>query len=227
MSMLKRLIGSAAVLIALTGGLRADVTMSQSNDPAALLGAEVATLLVQERLALGSLSEARFDVLTRTPKRARKARAGSDIDYTRAWVDSRPAATGGDEFQCLARAMYFEARGESVAGQAAVGEVVLNRVDDPRFPDTICGVVHQSNARGCQFSWTCDGRADRVRNTAAYGRVAKVARALLDGAPRALTDGATYFHTPAVRPSWSRRFTRTAKIGQHIFYRNGLVTAMR
>ena len=71
-----------------------------------------------------------------------------------------------------------------------------------------------------------NGRADRIGDRAAWIRAGKIAKAMLDGAPRALTEGATYFHTPAVRPSWSRRFEKTAKIGRHIFYRAPIVTAM-
>lgn len=126
-----------------------------------------------------------------------------------------------DALQCLSEALYFEARGEGAKGQTAVAEVILNRVDSSKFPNTVCGVVKQSNARGCQFSYVCDGKADRVSEPRAFARVQAVARKMLGGAPRQLTEGATYFHTPGVRPSWSHRFVRTARIGQHIFYRTG------
>lgn len=120
------------------------------------------------------------------------------------------------DLQCLTEALYFEARGESTAGQQAVAEVILNRVDHPRFPNSVCGVVNQSG----QFSYK--GRvANRYSERAAFGRVQRVAMAALSGAPRDLTGGATYFHTPAVRPKWSRNFTRTVRIGSHIFYRSG------
>jgi hypothetical protein len=140
-------------------------------------------------------------------------------EYTRAWVDSRPPASGNAEWECLAKAIYFEARGESVRGQFAVAEVILNRVDSPLYPRTVCRVVHQGGSGGCQFSFTCDGRKDRIRDKAAYGVAGKIARVMLDGAPRALTDGATHFHTRNVRPRWSHRMPRTASIGAHLFYR--------
>lgn len=129
----------------------------------------------------------------------------------------RTAVRGIDptDLQCLTEALYFEARGESTAGQQAVAEVILNRVDHPRFPDSVCGVVNQ---RG-QFSYK--GRAGRYHERAAFSRVQRVAQAALSGAPRDLTGGATYFHTGAVRPNWSRKFTRTVRIGSHIFYRSG------
>ncbi|MFM2356359.1 MAG: hypothetical protein RLZZ528_2095 [Pseudomonadota bacterium] len=142
------------------------------------------------------------------------------------WLASQPAATGDAEFECLAKALYFEARGESLRGQAAVAEVILNRRESPDYPRTICGVVEQGGKGGCQFSFTCDGASDRIREPEAWDRAQKVARAMLDGAPRLLTDGATHFHTPAVRPGWARRFEKTAEIGRHIFYRAPIRTAM-
>lgn len=117
------------------------------------------------------------------------------------------------DLECLSEALYFEARGEGAKGQRAVAEVILNRVDHPRFPKTVCGVVNQ---RG-QFTYNKNAR---IREKGTYARVQKVAMAALSGAPRTLTKGATYFHTPAVRPSWSRRFERTVRIGAHIFYRS-------
>ena len=119
------------------------------------------------------------------------------------------------DLQCLAEALYFEARGEGAQGQRAVAEVILNRVDHPRFPKTVCGVVNQ---RG-QFTYNKNAR---IREKGTFARVQKVAIAALSGAPRTLTDGATYFHTRQVKPSWSRRFERTTRIGSHIFYRSGV-----
>lgn len=121
-----------------------------------------------------------------------------------------------NDLNCLAEAIYFEARGESLQGQAAVAEVVLNRVDSRHFPSTVCGVINQP----AQFSYTIGGRK-KISNKAAYLRARDIAQAALSGAPRNLAGGATYFHTRAVRPSWSHRFQRTVQIGAHIFYRNG------
>src|SRR5699024_3882114 len=98
--------------------------------------------------------------------------------YDAAFLTRQPAASGGAEWECLAEAIYFEARGESVRGQFAVGEVILNRVDSTAYPDSICGVVNQ----GCQFTYTCDGRPETVHERAAWRRVGKVARLLIDGA---------------------------------------------
>lgn len=142
-------------------------------------------------------------------------------EYSRAWIADQPVASGGADWQCLAEALYFEARGESVKGQFAVAEVILNRVASRQFPDTVCAVIHQGTGKRyqCQFTYTCDGYPERIREKSAFARVGKVARAVLDGAPRVLTQGATHYHTKAVYPAWARRFTRTAVIGVHRFYR--------
>lgn len=228
MSVLKCWTGGMVMLLGLTGGLHAEMTVSQSNDPAAAIGMNLTALLGQDRAGLGAVEANRLAAIVTPPVAVTKTKrsAGGRISYDEAWLASQPAATGGAEFECLATAIYFEARGEGVAGQAAVAEVILNRVESPIFPRTICGVVNQSNGQGCQFSYTCDGRADRIGDRAAWIRAGKIAKAMIDGAPRVLTEGATYFHTPAVRPSWSRRFEKTAKIGRHIFYRAPIVTAM-
>lgn len=121
-----------------------------------------------------------------------------------------------NDLTCMAEALYHEARGEGAKGQAAVAEVILNRVDSRAFPSTVCGVVNQPS----QFSYTIGGKK-AIRNKAAYLRARAIAETALSGAPRVLTGGATYFHTPAVRPAWAHRFQRTVQIGQHIFYRRG------
>ena len=121
-----------------------------------------------------------------------------------------------DDLGCMAEALYHEARGEGRKGQAAVAEVILNRVDSGRFPRTVCGVVNQRS----QFSYTIGGKK-RIRNGAAYARAVEIAKQALAGAPRTLTGGATYFHTTAVKPRWSHRFERTTRIGNHVFYRTG------
>ncbi|HWL58683.1 MAG TPA: cell wall hydrolase [Paracoccus sp. (in: a-proteobacteria)] len=121
-------------------------------------------------------------------------------------------AISQNDLQCLSEALYYEARGEGAQGQRAVAEVILNRVDHPRFPKTVCGVVNQ---RG-QFTY----KKARIRERGAFVRAQKIAQAALLGAPRNLTKGATYFHTGGVRPSWSRKFERTTRIGSHYFYRS-------
>lgn len=142
--------------------------------------------------------------------------------YSRAALDGLPEGGAGTAWECLAEALYFEARGEPVKGQFAVAEVILNRVDAPQFPGDVCAVVRQGagSGRGCQFSFACDGTPETIGNSEAYALVGKIARLSLEGAPRRLTGGALYFHTPAVQPGWARRMEETARIGAHIFYRD-------
>ncbi|MBB95105.1 MAG: cell wall hydrolase [Rhodobacteraceae bacterium] len=149
------------------------------------------------------------------------------VEFSKSWVDALPEASGGSEWACLSEALYFEARGETVKGQFAVAEVILNRVESGRFPDSVCGVIHQGTGKRyqCQFTYTCDGRAEHIGEPAAFDRVAKVARLILDGRAKPLTDGATHYHTTNVRPRWSRVYKKTAQIGVHLFYRDNYRTA--
>lgn len=138
---------------------------------------------------------------------------------------SRPE--GDAQWRCLAQAIYFEARGEPLPGQVAVAEVILNRVDSPSFPRTICGVVRQGADRrtGCQFSFMCNGTDLRMREGDAARRAGIIAHLMIDGRPRLLTGNATHFHARRVSPGWASRLVRTARIGAHIFYRYPTVTA--
>ncbi len=143
------------------------------------------------------------------------------VEYSAQWLASQTVAGEGADWRCLAEALYFEARGESVKGQFAVAEVILNRVDNPAFPDTVCAVVHQGTGRKyqCQFTYTCDGHKEIISEPRAFDQVGKVAHLMVEGAPRPLTKGATHYHTRRVSPSWSRAFPRTTTIGVHHFYR--------
>lgn len=127
----------------------------------------------------------------------------------------------GASWRCLTEAIYFEARGESTRGQFAVAEVILNRVDSRVYPDTVCGVVTQGTGRkyACQFTYTCDGKAEVVKNKKAFVKAARIAKTLLEGRPRVLTGNATHYHTTAVNPRWAKKLEKTTQIGVHIFYR--------
>ena len=142
--------------------------------------------------------------------------------YTKAYLKTVPVVEGDKQWRCMAEALYFEARGESVKGQFAVAEVILNRVADRKFPDTVCGVVLQGSGRGlykCQFSYTCDGKKEIISEPRAWENVGKVARLAMLMDERPLTHGATYYHTNYVSPSWSKKFPQTATIGVHLFYK--------
>lgn len=205
----------------LTGAAFADVTVSQSNDPTTLMGAQFASLFGAEHDTVNALPEARLAALAKGPEVAAPRGKGAKpvlIDYTDAWLASLPVPQGDGEWDCLRRAIYFESRGEGLQGQFAVAEVILNRVDDPAFPKSICGVVHSSGGGACAFSYICDGIADTMRDPVATDRAGRIARAMMDGAPRALTQGATFFHARWSRPGWGN-LVQTAAIGGHLFYR--------
>lgn len=151
----------------------------------------------------------------------RKNRNIQPVERTQAWIDAQPFLEGDKQWACMTEALYFEARGESTEGQFAVAEVILNRAESRRFPNTVCKVINQGTGRKhrCQFSYTCDGLLETMDDQRAYQRMGKIAHIMLNGGPRDLTDGATYYHAKYVNPSWARSFTRTATVGKHHFYR--------
>ena len=127
-----------------------------------------------------------------------------------------------DALTCLARSIYWEARGEDAAGIEAIAHVVMNRLGHEGFPDTICEVVRQGREEGaCQFSWWCDGRADDAQEDAAYSAAKEIARKVLNKQTPDRTGGALYFHRKDVAPKWSEEYLRTVEIGDHVFYRPG------
>lgn len=136
---------------------------------------------------------------------------------------SSPKKRGQAQWHCLAEAVYFEARSEDLRAQKAVAEVVMNRVDSSRYPDTVCEVVNQgANKRHrCQFSYNCDGIPETINEMRAWKRAQGIAKEMVSADDRPLTHGATHYHTTAVRPFWSKSLVRTAKYGAHIFYKRG------
>jgi spore germination cell wall hydrolase CwlJ-like protein len=126
------------------------------------------------------------------------------------------------ELNCMATAIYFEARGESYRGQIAVGQVVMNRVAHRLYPDTICGVVYQNQHRrnACQFSFACDGWPERVTEMKAWAQAEEIARDVIAGKAYLTEVGyATHYHATYVRPHWAKRMKKETKIGLHVFYR--------
>ena len=121
---------------------------------------------------------------------------------------------------CLAHTLYWEAKNEGREGMIAVGWVVLNRQNHEEFPSTLCGVVHQGGETPpCQFSWWCDGKSDRPREQDNWALAREVADLLLSESPPDPTDGALFFHSAGIDVPWRMKRTRTAKIGNHIYYR--------
>jgi hypothetical protein len=145
-------------------------------------------------------------------------------DATRAPSRVEPAAFAskpvGSDLDCLTTAVYYEARGESPRGQAAVAQVVLNRVKHKAFPNSVCAVVYQgAGRRVCQFSFACDGSMRKRREPLAWARARDVAARALAGAARADIGQATHFHTTAVSPIWAPQMLRVANVGAHVFYK--------
>ncbi|MEM7521235.1 MAG: cell wall hydrolase [Pseudomonadota bacterium] len=204
-------------LLALTMGAVACVPF------AALSSSEVAQELAKvEAQGLNAVGEKRLKEMVKPA-----AASAGTVQFSRRWIDIQPKASGSAQWRCLAEALYFEARGETVKGQFAVAEVIMNRVKSGRFPSTPCAVINQGTGKKyqCQFTYTCDGYAEVIAEPRAFARVGKVARYVLDGRVPELTNGATHYHTTAVRPRWSKVYTRTAKIGVHVFYRHTWRTA--
>jgi spore germination cell wall hydrolase CwlJ-like protein len=137
-------------------------------------------------------------------------------------VDPHGQKPMDDPLTCLARTIYWEARGEDQAGMEAIASVVMNRVGKQDFPDTVCGVVKQGQEKhACQFSWWCDGKPDTVQNEEDRYTIAKdVARKALNGQLPDRTKGALYFVAKdSAKPDWASKYVRTAQIDGQDFYK--------
>jgi len=130
------------------------------------------------------------------------------------------ADVSSSEQSCMARTLYFEARTQGREGMVAVGWVILNRMHDKEFPDTVCGVVKQGKQRpGCQFSIWCDGKPETPKNDDDWALAQTVATQMLSNPPADPTSGAMYYHTVDRVPAWAAEHTGTARIGRHVYYR--------
>ena len=135
-------------------------------------------------------------------------------------VDPAGAAPLDDPITCLARSIYWEAKGKDTPEMEAVASVVMNRLGHEGFPDTVCAVVKQgSETRSCQFSWWCDGRPDQVKEDAEYALAKEVAGKALNRQLKDRTNGALYFHDRTVKPDWADKYVKTAEIGLFRFYK--------
>lgn len=185
--------GSAAILVAAALALTACASQKPPQAPAAATATQTPTQLPARQMA---------SLTTGTDRTEPKKIELSDAD-----------------FNCLVQAVYFEAGQEIPEGQRAVAEVILHRVDDPRFPKTVCDVIHDKNRKGCQFSWWCDGKSDATPDADRWATSKQAVEDVLDGAYADPTNGALFYHARFVRPRWSKKLERTAMIGGHIFYR--------
>ena len=132
---------------------------------------------------------------------------------------------------CLAQNIYFEAANQSFAGKLAVAHVVMNRVDDLQFPETVCGVVYQAKLREnwkgnmvpirnqCQFSWYCDGKSDEPVDSKTWIKAIRISNMVLDGIYPDITEGALWYHADFVNPYWNDELLHIATIDNHLFYK--------
>lgn len=141
-------------------------------------------------------------------------------------VDPAGASALDDTITCLARSIYWEAKGGKPGDMEGVANVVMNRVGHEGFPDTVCKVVKQGvETKTCQFSWWCDGRSDQVVEDDQYTIAKEIARKALNQQLSDRTRGALYFHDRNVRPRWARKYIRTTETGKFLFYKPRAGTA--
>ncbi|MFN3513594.1 MAG: cell wall hydrolase [Phenylobacterium sp.] len=186
--------------------------IARRHDPSTSAGAaerDRQTAILTARLETRAPQPA-LRMATVSPEPAARYRLGGALETSR-------------ELECMTQAVYYEARGEGPAGQAAVAQVVMNRVRHSAFPKTVCGVVYQGagRGRGCQFSFACDGSMRARRETAAWERAERVALKALGGALNSAVGDATHFHATHVAPNWGPQMVRTAQVGLHVFYKFG------
>ena len=208
-------------LLTMIAVMAATIAMGKSVAAETGLG----TLIEREQASLSAVPARKFSGFFGIRNNAFKSRkARPQIEYSKAWLDAQPKAAGGEQFACLAEALYFEARGETVKGQFAVAEVILNRVKSAQFPNSLCGVIKQGaeNLNRCQFSYKCDGEPEYMTERGAKKRAADVAILMMKGERRALSGNATHYHADYVDPYWASKLLKTATVGTHIFYKRQL-----
>jgi spore germination cell wall hydrolase CwlJ-like protein len=202
------------------------------RDPAAGLPTLVAALVNNDHPDVLAYASARPDYERKSPFESLLKDENPDAGRfippmepgDHAWVSSPlPASVfSKSEQQCLTAGVYFEARGEPVKGQAAVAQVILNRVRNPAYPKTVCGVVYQNEdwRNGCQFSFACDGVRERVADKHSWTIAEDIALAVTAGKIWLPEVGSsTHYHATYVHPRWARAMEKMKKIGRHIFYR--------
>jgi spore germination cell wall hydrolase CwlJ-like protein len=127
---------------------------------------------------------------------------------------STPVSSKDGSLVCLGLNIYWEARNQNVAGQLAVAQVTMNRVNDPRYPDDVCEVVYDHK----QFSWYWDGKSDTPKEKKAWEKAMIVASAALHGSRHAELQGVTHYHAVYTQPYWKNYMTKVTMIGAHVFY---------
>lgn len=162
------------------------------------------------------------------PRPAPSVSADLLADYVQAGYQptAKRVEIANGERECLAQAIYHEARGETATGQLAVANIIVNRARSSKFPGSLCGVIYQNADKGryrCQFTFACDGRDDTPGERRAWNRSLDLAKQVyaeyaLGEEIGILPGSALYYHTTAVHPSWANTFARVAVVDSHIFY---------
>ena len=211
---------SEASLQQAAGGLdRSALSIAQRHDRYAVAGSAF-----RDRAATGMAARLeRADEKRRTERATGLVRASLTTSAAAQPFRMIGALDSARDLDCLAQAVYYEARGEGLSGMRAVAQVVLNRARHPAFPKSVCGVVYQGAARrtGCQFSFVCDGSMRRGKEPGAWRRAREVASRAMGGFVMAEVGNATHFHTTGVSPGWRNHLLRVAQVGTHVFYRFG------
>jgi spore germination cell wall hydrolase CwlJ-like protein len=208
---------SNASVLAAAGGLDPSaLAIAQRHDPYAVAGSAA-----RDRDATGMA--ARLEQMSARQRAAGLIRASVNTTAAAQPFRMAGALDASRDLDCLAQAVYYEARGEGLSGMQAVAQVVLNRARHPAFPKSVCGVVYQGAARhvGCQFSFVCDGSMRRGKEPGAWRRAREVAARAMGGYVMASVGNATHFHTTGVSPKWRNHLMRVAQVGTHVFYRFG------
>ena len=212
-------------LAAITGRMDASqLAIALRHDPgerrAALYGLtpgwESLTLAGRPTLDFGVTGLDAMKLNAATPDAARFLRVAAPFVFKPATAEDRRRA-----LRCLTQGIYYEAALEPTEGQEAVAQVILNRVRDPNYADSVCGVVFEGAERttGCQFSFTCDGALAQAPVGWAWNRARLVAEQALAGHVSARVGTATHYHADYVHPWWAPTLNRLTQIGAHIFYR--------
>ena len=179
-------------------------------------GWESLTLAGRPSLDFGATGLDAMKLNAATPNASQYLRVAAPFVFKPATAEDRRRA-----LRCLTQGVYYEAALEPTAGQEAVAQVILNRVRDPNYANTVCGVVFEGAARttGCQFSFTCDGALSQAPVGWAWERAKRVAERALAGEVSAAVGTATHYHADYVHPWWSPTLNKLTQIGAHIFYR--------
>ena len=195
------------VLLAFVGCQKADVEQPVPKAPvvASSISIEKKAEALEQNAAAGNKTAPPAEIIKRPEAQALDPTGREPLD---------------DALTCLARTVYWEARGDSETSMEAIASVVMNRLGHDGFPDTVCGVVKQGHEQGqCQFSWWCDGRSDSAFEEDPYkifeGDRAPGAEPPTNGR----TGGALYFHHRNVNPNWAAEYLKTVEIGGFAFYK--------